>query len=79
MTTTIDLLGLTRVSIPLVMLETITPAQVARLRVLIEGWKPERVILTMDSWSPENLCFALYESEGCLLYGLIEPDGSAHT
>lgn len=76
----VDLLGLTRVSVPLVMLETITPEQVARLRILIEGFKPESVSLFMDSWIPGAVSFALLDAkEVPIIGGLIEPDGSAHT
>lgn len=70
----------TPVQVPLVLLRTLTEAQVERIGILVAGFHATSVELRTDSWSPDNVLFALRGRLGdALINGLIEPDGSAHT
>lgn len=76
---------LARVQIPLGCLLVITEAQIDRARILVSGFKADRIALVRDSWNTEqedrvNLLFTLYDAhENGIISGLIEPDGRAHT
>ena len=71
--------GHTPVRVPLGVLETITDPQVERLRVLIDGFKPQGVRLMSDSWTKGVLFTLIDAREETILHGLILEDGSCHT
>lgn len=70
----------TPVQVPLVILRTLTEAQVERIGILIAGFHASSAELRTDSWMPDAVLFALRGRTGeVILNGLIEPDGHAHT
>jgi hypothetical protein len=58
----------------------LTPEQIARVRILSDGFKASKIRMHRDDYATRNVLFSLHDTEGGhILNGLIEADGRAHT
>ena len=81
MSTTFNAVDYVPIQASLAILDRLTEEQRVRLRTLVTDFSDtQRVVLTSDSWSPDNVMFTLVGVfDRHVLSGMIEPDGSSHT
>jgi len=79
--TTFNAVDYVPIQASLAILDRLTEEQRVRLRTLVTDFSDtQRVVLTSDSWSPDNVMFTLVgPMDRHVLSGMIEPDGSSHT